>query len=206
MSSKNYIKIVIVGDSGVGKTSILNRYIKKEFSQIYKSTICADFFIKDITYSDQNIKLQLWDTAGNEKFHSIGTSFYRNTDICIMVFDVTNNKSFYNLQNWYDEFLLMRMPENVENFPFILLGNKTDLVDNSTIEISEKQINHFCKLKNIKYYECCAKNNNIDIEFILDDFLIEILKNNKFHLGDSSEINIDLIEKSNDKNKCCIII
>lgn len=205
MLSKNYIKIIIVGDSGVGKTSILNRYIKKEFSQIYKSTIGADFFIKDITYSDQNIKLQLWDTAGNEKFHSIGTSFYRNTDICIMVFDVTNNKSFYNLQNWYDEFLLMRIPENVENFPFILLGNKTDLVDNSTIEISEKQINQFCKLKNIKYYECCAKNNNIDIEFILDEFLMnlskEILKNNKLYSD-----NINLIEKSNDKNKCCIII
>ncbi|CAM9239979.1 unnamed protein product [Heterosigma akashiwo] len=119
-------KIICLGDSGVGKTSLMNQYVNKRFSEQYKATIGADFLVKEITVDDKTVTLQIWDTAGQERFMSLGVAFYRGADACILVYDITNPKSFENLEQWREEFLIQAAPKDPENFPFIVVGNKCD--------------------------------------------------------------------------------
>jgi len=211
---KNIYKIIVLGDSDVGKTSILNRCINDNFSMIYRATIGADFFTKDILLQDGNhINLQIWDTAGNEKFHSLGSAFYRGTNGCVLVFDITNSKSFYNLQNWYDEFLLTSNPSNVKDFPFVLLGNKIDLISNDSnsnnfVELNEKQIKNFCENKNIKYYSVSAKTDKTFLENIFEIFAKDIyLMNTDLMLTNDYDNIYDnvILQKTKEQNKCCVI-
>ena len=91
-----------------------------------KPTIGADFSKKETIIDNSNVTLQVWDTAGQEKFQSLGYAFYRGADCCILVYDITNRKSFEALQKWRDGFVENAGPEDVKNFPFLLLGNKLD--------------------------------------------------------------------------------
>jgi Ras-related protein Rab-7A len=210
MSSKKYInKVIILGDSSVGKTSLMNKYIRKTFFASYKATIGADFLTKQINSETDIITLQLWDTAGNERFQSLGVAFYRGTDACILVFDITNQKSFQNLQHWYDEFLILTSPTNPESFPFILIGNKTDLVGESN-RVSDKQIELFCRGKNIKYYPMSVKTEKGELVQILDEFTINVHnyhKKNNPELTQYNDIPISLPFKEDEvSNKCCNIL
>ncbi|KFG46412.1 GTPase RAB7, partial [Toxoplasma gondii GAB2-2007-GAL-DOM2] len=103
---KALLKVIILGDSGVGKTSLMNQYVNKKFSNQYKATIGADFLTKDVVIDDKEVTVQIWDTAGQERFQSLGVAFYRGADCCVLVFDVTNPKSFESLQSWKEEFLI----------------------------------------------------------------------------------------------------
>merc|ERR1719198_447774 len=123
---KVLLKVVILGDSGVGKTSLMNQYVNKRFSAQYKATIGADFLTKEVMIDDKLVTLQIWDTAGQERFQSLGVAFYRGADACILVYDITNHKSFNNLDSWREEFLGQASPSDPENFPFVVLGNKVD--------------------------------------------------------------------------------
>ncbi|KAH2036608.1 hypothetical protein KXW85_002061 [Aspergillus fumigatus] len=87
---KVLLKVIILGDSGVGKTSLMNQYVNKKFSASYKATIGADFLTKEVLVDDRLI----WDTAGQERFQSLGVAFYRGADCCVLVYDVNNSKSF----------------------------------------------------------------------------------------------------------------
>ncbi|CAO3629290.1 unnamed protein product [Cunninghamella blakesleeana] len=130
---KVLLKVIILGDSGVGKTSLMNQYVNKKFSSQYKATID-------------------WDTAGQEQFQSLGVAFYRGADCCVLVYDVNNNKS-----QWHDEFLVQASPRDPDNFPFVVLGNKVD-VDESKRMVSQKRAMAFCQAKgNIPYFETSAK-------------------------------------------------
>lgn len=120
-------KIIILGDSGVGKTSLLHRYIDDRFNRNYKATIGADFSHKDIRVDNRLYTLQLWDTAGQERFQSLGTSFYRGADGCIVVYDLHNRRSQEHVRVWKDEFLINTNCDNPEEYPFVTLGNKADL-------------------------------------------------------------------------------
>lgn len=122
-----FIKVIVLGDSGVGKTSLLNQYVHNRFSPQYKATIGADFLTKDIRVGDQPATVQIWDTAGQERFQSLGVAFYRGADACILVYDITKSESFDHIDSWKSEFLEQASPRNPETFPFILIGNKADL-------------------------------------------------------------------------------
>ncbi|XBW34719.1 hypothetical protein QEN19_000286 [Hanseniaspora menglaensis] len=142
---KNILKIIILGDSGVGKTSLIQRYVNKKYTQQYKATIGADFSTKELELEDINggkatATLQIWDTAGQERFQSLGVAFYRGADCCVLVYDVTNEKSFQRLKTWRDDFLLNSNVSNPESFPFVILGNKMD-VDDSKKQVTTKQAN-----------------------------------------------------------------
>lgn len=159
-------KIIIIGDSCVGKTSLARRYVNNTFYESYKSTIGVDFLSKTIRINKKNLHLQLWDTAGCERFHSMSPSFYRGADGCIIVFDLTNMLSFRNLENWIDEFLLISHPYDPASFPFIIIGNKSDLINDSNRVISQRFIEKFCETKKIKYFEVSTKfNKNISDAF-----------------------------------------
>ncbi|CAD7932798.1 unnamed protein product [Amoebophrya sp. A120] len=124
---KVLLKVIILGDSGVGKTSLMNQYVNKKFSNQYKATIGADFLTKDVIIDEKFVTMQIWDTAGQERFQSLGVAFYRGADCCVLVHDLTQFKSFEHLESWREEFLVQAAPKNAENFPFVVLGNKSDL-------------------------------------------------------------------------------
>ena len=100
------LKVIILGDSGVGKTSLMNQYVNKKFNAQYKATIGADFLTKEVMIDDRLVTMQIWDTAGQERFQSLGVAFYRGADSCVLVYDVIQPKTFDNLDSWRDEFLI----------------------------------------------------------------------------------------------------
>ncbi|KAJ4744630.1 Ras-related protein Rab-7A [Rhynchospora pubera] len=164
---RTLLKVIILGDSGVGKTSLMNQYVNKKFSNQYKATIGADFLTKEVQYEDRLFTLQIWDTAGQERFQSLGVAFYRGADCCVLVYDVNIQKSFDNLNNWREEFLIQASPSDPENFPFVVLGNKIDVDDGNTRVVSEKKAKTWCASKgNIPYFETSAKEGtNVDAAF-----------------------------------------
>lgn len=113
----------------VGKTSLMERYVNLRFSQQYKATIGADFLTKDVIIGNRPVNLQIWDTAGQERYQSLGSAFYRGADACILVYDMTDARSFDALDSWRDEFLVSAAPRDPDSFPFVVLGNKVDVVD-----------------------------------------------------------------------------
>jgi len=152
---KALLKVIILGDSGVGKTSLMNQYVSNKFTSAYKATIGADFLTKEVMVDDKLVTMQIWDTAGQERFQSLGVAFYRGADCCILVFDVNNAKSFEHIENWRDEFLTQAAPRNPETFPFLLIGNKIDLENRA---VTQKRAQAWCQANgNIPYFETSAK-------------------------------------------------
>ncbi|RZC40079.1 Ras, Miro, Arf, MMR HSR1, and/or Gtr1 RagA domain containing protein [Asbolus verrucosus] len=178
---KVLLKVIILGDSSVGKTSLMNQYVNRKFSNQYKATIGADFLTKEVTVDDRSVTMQIWDTAGQERFQSLGVAFYRGADCCVLgkadehttsyvkhhlpVFDVTAPNTFKSLDSWRDEFLIQASPREPENFPFVLLGNKVDLEPRA---ISSKRAQQWCQMKNnIPYFETSAKEGlNVEQAFL----------------------------------------
>ncbi|AOW07433.1 small GTPase superfamily [Yarrowia lipolytica] len=156
---RTMLKVVILGDSGVGKSSLMQQYVNNKFSTQYKATIGADFLNKELTLEGRKVNMQIWDTAGQERFQSLGLAFYRGADCCVLVYDVNNSKSFDALTLWRDEFLLLANPRDPENFPFVVIGNKVD-VEESKRAVSAKRAQAFCKATgNIPYFETSAKED-----------------------------------------------
>ncbi|KAH7836311.1 hypothetical protein Vadar_034516 [Vaccinium darrowii] len=149
---RTLLKVIVLGDSGVGKTSLMNQYVHKRFSQQYKATIGADFVTKELQIDDRLVTLQIWDTAGQERFQSLGVAFYRGADCCVLVYDVNVMRSFDTLDNWHEEFLKQANPPDPKTFPFILLGNKIDIDGGNSRVVSEKKAREWCASKgNIPY-------------------------------------------------------
>lgn len=164
---KNILKVIILGDSGVGKTSLMHRYVNDKYSQQYKATIGADFLTKEVELDgDKVATMQVWDTAGQERFQSLGVAFYRGADCCVLVYDVTNAKSFENIKSWKDEFLVHANVSTPETFPFVILGNKVDVEDSKRV-VSEKAAQELAKsLGDVPLFLTSAKNAiNVDTAF-----------------------------------------
>jgi len=161
-----FFKVILLGDSGVGKTALIVRYVNQNFSSQYKATIGADFFTKEIQVDGKLVTFQIWDTAGQERFQSLGTSFYRGADVCMLVFDVTIPKSFESLDNWRNEFLIQAQIPNHETYPFIVLGNKIDQSDQRAV--NSKTVQNWCANHNdYHYFETSAKDStNVEAAFL----------------------------------------
>ena len=149
----------------VGKTSLVKLYVEKKFTLKYKSTIGADFLTKGLNIDGNEILLQIWDTSGYERFHHMGASFYRNTECCALVFDLTDSKSFENIESWIAKFLKESNIKEPDAFPFILIGNKCDKLAERKVE--EFEVKQYCKTKsNMSYFETSCKDNiNVDTAF-----------------------------------------
>ncbi|XLR35294.1 hypothetical protein S83_063194, partial [Arachis hypogaea] len=116
--------------SGVRKTSLMNQYVYRKFSQHYKATIGADFVTKELQVDDSSLYRlfwHIWDTVGQERFNSLGAAFYGGADCCVLVYDVNAHNTFDTLNNWHDEFIKQADLNDHEAFPFVLLGNKVDV-------------------------------------------------------------------------------
>lgn len=118
-------KLILIGDSGVGKTNILNRYVNNTSNENNMPTIGIEFFIKTIKINnDVLIKNQIWDTSGQERFRSITSAYYRNSDGCIIVYDISKRESFNNIKFWFED---LSKYLDIKKICFLLIGNKSDL-------------------------------------------------------------------------------
>ncbi|GKT36650.1 Small GTPase like protein [Aduncisulcus paluster] len=154
---KRILKIIVLGNASVGKTSLMTQYVNRKFSIQYKATIGADFMSTEAVIDDDRITLHIWDTAGQERFQSLGASFYRGADACVLVYDITSARSLTSLDVWRDEFLVHTGGKE-ETFPFIVIGNKCDKEEERTVEKERAEL--WCKSKRgkpIEHFECSAK-------------------------------------------------
>jgi Ras-related protein Rab-7A len=203
---KVLLKVIILGDSGVGKTSLMNQYVHKRFSNQYKATIGADFLTKEVMIDDKLVTLQIWDTAGQERFQSLGVAFYRGADSCVLVYDVTDAKSFDNLDSWMDEFLVHAAPRNADTFPFVVLGNKADLAS-SRRQVSANKVAAWCKSKGeggIPSFETSAKEAlNVEQAFhtIAKHALQQEQNQKPIFIPDTLDLKKDV--KPNENSGCC---
>ncbi len=162
---KNFFKICIVGDFGVGKTTLLHQYLERRFTPNVASTIGSNFFVKRLKIPNVEgiITLQIWDLAGQQHFKWVRQEFYKGAKGIVFVFDVTNRKTFESLPNWREE-----VEKVIDGFSSVLVGNKADLIENEHGVIEEEELENLrIHLSANEYFETSAKSGNNVKEFFL---------------------------------------
>mgnify|MGYP001337083874 CR=1 FL=1 len=150
----NYLfKFVVLGDSNVGKSCLLFRLQKDKFNSLHETTIGVDFFVHNIIINDKKIKLQIWDTAGQEVYNAITSLYYKDSNGCLIVFDVCNRESFIHCRDW----LRKVKSKNCTKAIITLVGNKIDQYDKRVI--SREEAEHFARENGINYIETSVKDN-----------------------------------------------
>ena len=195
-------KIIMIGDSAVGKSSILNYYINNSFQLSYNSTIGIDFKSKVTNINGKDIKLQIWDTAGQERFRSIVRSYYRSCHGAIVVFDMTVPRTLENISNWLDEINNYMTP----NCPIVLVGNKSDLYEDNGYCVNKKNIYKILETNtNITYVEASARRgimiNEIFITLIKKLLTIPLTKT--YSILNTGAITFDEIPEKNVQKGGC---
>ncbi|XP_030049974.1 ras-related protein Rab-7a isoform X2 [Microcaecilia unicolor] len=175
MFGRSHIKVILIGSSGVGKSVLMNQYVNHRFTNQYRATIGADFLTKEVQIDKKTITVQIWDTAGTERFQSLGTALYRGSDCCLLVFDITSPASFLAIDFWRKEFLIQADPPDPDHFPFVVLANKMDLTDR---QVPQQQAQDWCKAFNALYFETSAKDV-INVEEAFQSAIKLALKNQK---------------------------
>ena len=203
------IKITLLGNSGVGKTSIILRYIDNNYNENPISTKGANYMPKNIKIKDKIIRLDIWDTAGQEQYRSLGKHFYKDSFIVILVYDITNKQSFEDLKNiWYNNLKIYGEKYSILG----IVGNKFDMFDNE--EVSEDEAREFAEEKNASFMLVSAKNgSNINNLFsllvnkYLDPFFQEQIEE---ETNDKAEGSIKLRKRNKEekiinlrKKSCC---
>ena len=153
-------KVLLIGDSSVGKTSVLLRYVEDTFNHEFQTTIGVDFKISTFQLNGKIIKLQLWDTAGQDRFKNIVASYYRGAHGIVLAFDITNHASFQNINRWYDE------AQNYlqKSVPKLLIGNKLDLSSQRAVRTEDAK--ELADRLGVEYIETSAKNSqNVKLAF-----------------------------------------
>ena len=210
-NSSNYqyiFKLILIGNSGVGKSCILQRYMKHTFQETYKCTIGVDFLMKSLIINGKTVKLQLWDTAGQEKYKSMVSSYYRGANVALIIFDLTNHMSFDALPSWIENYY----KNGPEQKNIILIGNKKDLEVER--QVTQEEAETFAETNNMIYFETSAKDGeNIDYVFnYAAEKLLEFYSGNneailKRQLTPNNEKQInnfqDVRIEEQTKKKCC---
>ena len=179
-------KIVLIGDSSVGKTNILSKYISDEYDPDTQATIGVELSTKNYTFDNNEVKVQIWDTAGQEKYRSITSSYYKGAHGCLLVYDITRKATFENIDKWLAE---IKLSSNNE-INMILIGNKCDLEDKREVSIEEAQ--NKAKLLNMAFMETSALNGT-NVEKAFNELVNNVYQNNKqiFH----QDVNIRIDDK-----------
>lgn len=206
MRDCNYVfKYIVIGDSSVGKTSLISSLLYNKFSKDFSTTIGVDFCTKMISLDDNTIvKMQIWDTAGQESFKSITKCYYRGAIGCIIVFDITNRRSFENVNFWLQD---VNNSERTDKREIILVGNKKDLEKQRTV--SKKDIDILLKENsNISYMELSAYDNDkvLNCFKFLSRQVVDNLddeKLDKFGYGAKKVVLKDLNDTKSNYRYCC---
>jgi len=148
-------KLVLVGEGGVGKSSLVLRYVDDTFLEEDVGTIGADFKIKFLNIGKTRLKLQIWDTAGQEKFRVMTSSYFAGASAVVVVFDKTNRESFNNIEKWIKEARSFMDPQVSRNLAFLIVGNKCDLTEEAVVTAQEAKT--LADRQNALYFETSAK-------------------------------------------------
>lgn len=189
------VKIMILGESKIGKTSFINRYTNNVFRLNYISTIGIDFQIKNIEIEEKNIKLQIWDTAGQECFKSLTKNYFRNSHGFIIGYDITDRNSFEAIDDWIRQIKEFRDCKN----NIVIIGTKSDLEDERVVSTEEGR--QLAKEHYTQFYETTAKDNiNVNETFnYISQEILHSIENGEIPERTSIAIN----NKKGSKNKCC---
>ena len=187
-------KLMVIGESKVGKTSLIKRYTKNEFGGVYLTTVGMDFQDKIIGIENKKVRLQVWDSAGQERFRNITKSYFQSSDGLLVVYDIADKESFEKISFWMNS-IKNYAPENVK---LILIGNKCDLVNQRQVSVEEGE--NYAKKFNIKFFESSAKDgtNVNELFFYLAN---EIYKDDKTK-GKDMGIKIQPENKTGKKKRC----
>ena len=213
-SKKSYsIKYIIIGDSGVGKSNILLRYSKDKFDKNHKATLGIEFMNKKVNFKGTNYTIQIWDTAGQENYKSITRGYYKSSACAFIVYDITNLKTFKNINNWIKDCVNLA-PKNIL---LVLIGNKSDLEENREVDYDLGK--NFADENNMIFFETSAlSGNNIANAFnssiqvihnliLNNNFSEEELSNNGIRIekNNSNDIQINKMKMGNKNNNidCC---
>ena len=192
------LKIILIGDAGVGKSSILLRYKTNEFLDIYNATIGIDNIFKDIVVDGINIRLQVLDTAGQERYHSIIPSYIRKANGIFLVFDLTQKSSFEHLDYWMD---FIKNEKDVNGKNLIILANKKDLEE--IREVNDEDINEFIKKHGyFQKIEISVKNKD-EIAQAFDEMIKLLLANIPKEELENIKKEMKLNNNTNKKKRCC---
>ena len=192
-------KILTIGESGVGKTCILRRFVENKFLKNHLATIGIDFKTKNIEIDGTPIKLKIWDTAGQERFRNITNQYYKGADGIILVFDVTDQKSFEKIKEWMSQ---IRANTQADQIGLVLLGNKCDIEPRT---ISKNDGEELGKELGIEYYETSAmKGDGIAqaFEFLAKNILTKKKIDLKNEKGTDGGVNLDG-GVTPQKKQCC---
>ena len=204
----NYDKtcqLLIIGDSSVGKTSLITRYTNGTFKEEYLATVGLDYYSKEEVINNKTINIKLWDTAGQERYKSLTQNYFKNAEGVLLTYDITNSESFDNLKEW-----ISSIKKNMEGkdifIPVIIIGNKIDMEDSR--ETSKEDAEKFAKENNYKYFETSAKTGE-GVDDAIRELVIQILKQNgqiddqKEARASSVQIKEENLDKKKKKKKGC---
>jgi Ras-related protein Rab-1A len=192
----NYIfRICLLGDSAVGKTSLLTRYCDETFKEKYGNTIGVDFRVVTLKCENTIAKIHIWDTAGQERFKSIAVNYFKSSHGFIFVYDITNSNSFINVKNWIE---LAFANNKITNINF-LVGNKSDLESERQVSVNDGE--ELAKMRNFTFFETSAKENK-DVKKMFEFFAYRLIQYYNSNKNEYSETQKDskTITKSEDIN------
>ena len=212
LDDENYdliFKIVLIGDSGVGKTNILSRYINNEFSLATQSTVGVEFGSKIIKKNGKVIKLQIWDTAGQERYKSITSAYYKGSKGAFVVYDITRKTTYDNIDKWIGEL----KTNGSEDVLIMLVGNKSDLEEKR--EVVTEEVEKKAQEQKLAFCETSALNGK-NVQYAFENLINEILRkvekdkiNEAKQLSESKAITLETADRnqnekdSKKKKKCC---
>ena len=197
-----FFKILLIGDLGVGKSCVILRYVEGDFPGNIMSSIGVDFKTKKIDLDDRLIKMQIWDTAGHEKFRTITTSYYKSAHAIIILYDITQKTSFDHIKNWITEIDKFGKQGVLK----VIVGNKLDLENNR--KIKKEDAENLALKYGVKLWEVSAKDNTNIEEMFVDTIKTLLERNSKIindipgsSMNNNFFLNTNIKEKK--KKKCC---
>ena len=197
------IKIIVVGDSGVGKTNLINRFASDKFDTNSKATIGVEFVYKTLKINKEVIKVEVWDTAGQERYRAITSSYYKGAKGAIIVYDITNEDSFNNVESWMNEVT----KKGKTDMQFLLVGNKKDLINDR--KVTEQKGIDKAKELNMNLFEASAlekTNVNEAFNYLVKEIYLNIRKEKNIITNNDEKIGqggIALNTNKKKRKKCC---
>ena len=203
----NYDKtcqILLIGDSSVGKTSLIQRYANGIFKEEYLATVGLDFYTKQEAINNINVLVRLWDTAGQERFKSLTPNYFKNAEGVIITYDITSSQSFENLKFWINSIKTNLGEKNII-IPIIIVGNKLDMEDMR--DITREEAEKFAKENKYKYFETSAKTGE-GVDDAIRDLVNQVLEKSEQFEEERNErksikINSEQPEDNVKKKGCC---
>ena len=197
MNKPTVVKVVLLGSSGVGKSSIIYRYVTNDWDESMQTTLGAAFMDKNVVYQGIHFKFQIWDTAGQEKYAPLAQMYYRDANVALLVYDITNKESFYNLKTWYLE-LAEKGPKNIA---LAIVGNKCDLRDQEQVSTADGE--KYAKECKAIFMKTSAKEN-LGVTELFENICEKLIVDMKLEEQEVEVTKSRLVPpKPKETKKCC---